>query len=39
MEYSIIWDQFSLFKHKIKATAFDNVGNSVSNEMYIWKFF
>jgi hypothetical protein len=33
------WDIFSLGKHKIKLTAYDEKGKSASIELNVWKFF
>lgn len=39
--YSLRWDERMLFRfrHTIKIVAFDNFGNSASDEIIVWKFF
>lgn len=32
------WDKNTFFRHKIKVIAFDNAGNSNSDELNVWKF-
>jgi hypothetical protein len=33
------WDKNTFFRHKIKVIAYDNAGNSNSDELNVWKFF
>ena len=33
------WDEFSFGRHTLKVVAYDNAGNSDTDEMTVWKFF
>ena len=37
--YSWTWDEFSFGSHTLKVIAYDNAGNSDTDEMTVWKFF
>ena len=37
--YNWTWDSIAFFKHTIKVVAFDNAGNSKSDELIVSKFF
>ena len=37
--YSWTWDEMVFFRHTIKAIAYNNAGNSASDEIVVWKFF
>ena len=37
--YSWTWDEFSFGKHTLTVKAYDNTGNSDTDEMAVWKFF
>ncbi len=37
--YSWNWSERVFLKHEIKLAAYDNVGNNVTQEMKVWKFF
>lgn len=37
--YTWYWDETSFLTHTIKVVAYYNTGNTVSNEMTVWKFF
>ncbi|MHC1625290.1 MAG: Ig-like domain-containing protein [Methermicoccaceae archaeon] len=39
MPYSWTWKGVAFFKHTIKAVAYDNAGNTASDEITIWRFF
>lgn len=37
--YSWLWGEKAFFRHTVKVVAYDNTGNNVSEEIYVWKFF
>jgi hypothetical protein len=37
--YTWTWSERSFGRNLIKIVAFDTVGNSVEEEMFVWKFF
>ena len=37
--YSFLWDEKSFGRYTIKVIAYDNIGNYVTKELVVWKFF
>jgi len=37
--FSWIWDEKSFGKRRLKIVAYDNVGNTNSDELLVWRFF